>query len=210
MNRFRSVAILALLVVSFAGLSSCLSSSSSTAGAPKITTTTIPSSATIGAAYAGATINTSNGTLPLSYSIVSGALPIGLTLSTVNNQGTISGTPQRQSTGPYNFTVQVKDSNNPARTATQSYTITLSNPALPAVTCPTGNASPCVLPAGTVGVSYNATFTATGTGPFQWGSNGLPNGLFLNQTTGVLSGIPSQSGTNPLWRPLSPSLPRHN
>jgi hypothetical protein len=196
MNRFRSVAILALLVVSFAGLSSCLSSSTSTASAPKITTMTIPSTAIIGAAYAGATINTSNGTLPLSYSIVSGALPLGLVLGTSNNQGTISGTPQRQSTGPYPFTVQVKDSDNPARTSTQSYTITLSNPTLPAVTCPTGNASPCVLPAGTVGVSYNATFTATGTGPFTWGSTGVPLGLGLNPSTGVLSGIPSQSGTN--------------
>src|ERR1700728_2917301 len=141
MNRFRSVAILALVVVSLAGLSSCLSSGSTTGGgAPKITTTTIPSTATIGTAYAGATISTSGGTLPLSYSIASGALPLGLTLASVNNQGSITGTPGKQSTGPYAFTVQVKDSNNPARTSTQAYTITLSNPTVPSVQCPTGNA----------------------------------------------------------------------
>jgi len=196
MNRFRSIAILALVVVSVAGLSSCLSSSSSHAGAPKITTTTIPSTATIGTAYAGATISTSGGTLPLSYSIVSGALPLGLTLASVNNQGSITGTPGKQSTGPYAFTVQVKDSNNPARTSTQQYTITLSNPSLPAVTCPTGNTNPCVLPSGTVGTSYNATFTATGTGPFVWSVSNQPAGLNINPQSGVLSGTPRQWGTS--------------
>jgi len=197
MNRFRSVAILALVVVSLAGLSGCLSSGSTGGGGtPKITTTTIPATATIGAAYAGATISTTGGTVPLSYSIVSGALPAGLILSSVNNQGAISGTPQRQSTGAYPFTVQVKDSSNPARTATQSYTITVSAPAVPVVNAPSNSTPPCVLAPATAGTSYNAIFTATGTGPFTWFSPSAPSGLNMNQSTGVLSGIPLQVGTN--------------
>jgi Putative Ig domain len=200
MNRFRSVAILALLVVSFAGLSSCLSSSTSTASAPKITTMTIPSTATIGVPYPGATINTSNGTLPLSYSIVGGSLPLGLTLSSGNNQGSISGTPQAQSPIAYSFTVQVKDSNNPARTSTQQYTITLALPPAPTVLCPGTNpsANPCPLPSGTVGVSYpGVTFTASSTavGPFRWSpSLAIPAGLGLNTLTGVLGGTPASYG----------------
>jgi putative Ig domain-containing protein len=196
MERIRAVTLVALLCISLAVLSSCISSGS-TAKAPTITTMTIPSTATIGQAYAGATINTSGGTIPLTYTVVSGALPVGLGLNSNNNQGNISGTPGKQSTGPYTFTIQVKDSNNPARIATQQYTITLSNPAVPSVQCPTGNATPCVLPAGTAGVSYNATFTATGGSPFTWTATGLPSGLNLNPVTGILSGIPSQVGTIP-------------
>jgi Putative Ig domain len=197
MNRFRAFATVALVIISLVALSSCISSGGSTAGAPKITTTTIPSTATIGQAYAGATISTSGGTVPLTYSVVNGALPVGLILSSNNNQGTIAGIPGKQSTGAYTFTVQVQDSNNPARTASQQYTITLSNPAVPSVKCPTGNATPCVLMPGTAGVSYNATFTATGGGPFTWSQNGVPSGLNLNTATGILSGIPSQVGTIP-------------
>jgi hypothetical protein len=196
MERIRAVTLVALLCVSMAVLSSCVGSGPSTPGAPMITTTALsPATATIGQAYS-ATIATSGGTLPLSYSVISGNAPIGLTLSSNNNQGTLAGTPQKQSTGPYTFTVQVRDSNNPARTAMQQYTITLSNPAIPSVQCPTGSAIPCVLTAGTVGVSYNASFMASPQGSFMWFASGLPAGLTLNSSSGVLSGIPAQRGTN--------------
>src|SRR5580704_3725800 len=148
MERIRAVTLVALLCVSLVVLSNCVGSGPSSPAAPMITTTTLsPATATIGQAYS-ATIATSGGTLPLSYSVINGNAPIGLNLSSNNNQGTLAGTPQKQSTGPYTFTVQVKDSNNPARLATQQYTITLSNPAIPSVQCPTGNAIPCVLTAG--------------------------------------------------------------
>jgi len=196
MERIRAVTLVALLCVSLVVLSNCVGSGPSSPAAPMITTTTLsPATATIGQAYS-ATIATSGGTLPLSYSVINGNAPIGLNLSSNNNQGTLAGTPQKQSTGPYTFTVQVKDSNNPARLATQQYTITLSNPAIPSVQCPTGNAIPCVLTAGTVGVNYNASFMATPQGSFMWIASGLPAGLTLNSSSGVLSGIPAQSGTN--------------
>lgn len=50
------------------------------------------------------------------------------------------------------------------------------------------------LPPGTVGVEYNATLSATGgTSPYSWSipSGGLPTGLTLNQTNGVISGRPT-------------------
>jgi len=204
MERIRAVTLVALLCISLAVLSSCISSGGSTAKAPTITTMTIPSTATIGQAYAGATINTSGGTIPLSYSIVGGALPRGLTLTSSNNQATISGTPVAQSPVAYAFTVQVKDSNNPARTASQQYTITLALPPAPTALCPGANpnANPCPLPSGTVGVNYpGVTFAASSTavGPFQWstsGSGSVPFGLMLNPLTGVLSGTPASFGTN--------------
>ena len=53
------------------------------------------------------------------------------------------------------------------------------------------------LPPATTGVSYNATFTASGgTAPYRFtvASGQLPTGLVLGKT-GVLSGTPSQTGT---------------
>ena len=60
------------------------------------------------------------GTAPYSWSLLSGTLPSGLTLSA---SGQISGTPT--SPGTSNFTVQVTDSSVPSQTATQSLSITV-------------------------------------------------------------------------------------
>lgn len=89
MNRFRSMATVALLSIALGTLSGCVSSGTSSGGSPKITTTTIPSTATVGLAYAGATISTSGGTPPLSYSVSTGQLPPGIVLS---KTGAIAGT----------------------------------------------------------------------------------------------------------------------
>jgi Putative Ig domain len=194
MNRFRSVAILALVVVSLAGLSSCLSGGNSSGTGPTITTTTIPATATAGVAYAGATISSTGGTPPLSYSISSGQLPVHMTLSAA---GKISGTPQ--AAGTFMFVVQVQDSHNPPRTAVSpQFTITVSNPAPPAITCPgTLSGTTCQLPAvAALGNTVNATFTATGTGPFSWSEVGAPTSLMMVPTTGVLTGEATQPGAN--------------
>jgi hypothetical protein len=61
------------------------------------------------------------GTSPYTWSLVSGALPAGLTLSP---SGQISGTPT--TSGVSNFTIQVADSSVPVQTATQALSITVN------------------------------------------------------------------------------------
>jgi hypothetical protein len=84
-----------------------------------ITTTTLPGG-TVGQAYS-ASVMASGGTQPYTFSITRGSLPNGLSLSA---SGVISGTPT--STGTSRFTVQVKDSSNPALKATANLSITVS------------------------------------------------------------------------------------
>lgn len=55
------------------------------------------------------------------------------------------------------------------------------------------------LPAGTLGVAYTATLSATGgTSPYTWSitSGSLPAGLTLGSTTGVISGTPTAAGSS--------------
>lgn len=63
----------------------------------------------------------SSGTPPYTWSLTTGALPIGLTLNSSN--GVISGTPI--ATGIYTFGVEVKDSSSPQQSATANLSITI-------------------------------------------------------------------------------------
>jgi hypothetical protein len=53
------------------------------------------------------------------------------------------------------------------------------------------------LPSGLLGSTYNQTLIATGTTPITWSitSGSLPDGLSLNQSTGLISGTPKAVGT---------------
>ena len=66
-----------------------------------------------------ATLSASGGTSPYTWSIAGGSLPSGLTLNPAG--GTITGTPT--STGTNRFTVQVRDTGNPAQTTSNLFSI---------------------------------------------------------------------------------------
>jgi YVTN family beta-propeller protein len=141
---------------------------------------------TLGAPYA-ASIAAQGGTSPYQWSLASGSLPSGLTLATAT--GTITGTPG--SLGTSSFVATVSDASSPALTVSKSFTITVSPATLKVATAS--------LPAGTAGVSYQATLLAQGgTVPYlQWAveSGTLPPGLVLNGAAGTISGTPTSAGT---------------
>jgi hypothetical protein len=158
----------------------------STVPAVQITTTSVPAGQT-GTAYS-TTLAATGGTTPYSWSIGSGSLPAGLTLSSA---GTISGTPT--TTGSSTFTVKVTDSTTPtAKTATQSLSITISA-GVSSVQITTSS-----IPAGQVGVAYTTQLSASGgTTPYSWSlsSGALPAGMSLAGSTGMFSGTPTTSGS---------------
>jgi hypothetical protein len=152
-------------------------------GSILITSLTLPD-ATVTTPYSGQ-LTATGGSGSYSWNISSGTLTGGLTLNGAT--GLISGTPR--SAGTSRFTVTVTDSGNSNVTASLSY-ILQSN----AITIVT--ASP--LPTTTEGISFSQTFIATGgTTLYTWTipSGTLPKGLVLNQTTGILSGVPTVHGT---------------
>jgi hypothetical protein len=61
------------------------------------------------------------GTSPYTFSLISGALPSGLTLDAAN--GIIEGTPSSGTAGTYTFTIQATDSSSPALTAQRSFSL---------------------------------------------------------------------------------------
>ena len=65
---------------------------------------------------------------------------------------------------------------------------------------PTASTAPKITSApptatGTVGAAYNFTVTATGTAPITFSASGLPTGLTIAPTTGVISGTPTTAST---------------
>ncbi len=141
---------------------------------------TLPSPV-VGSAYSQQ-LSVTGGTTPFTYTLASGALPAGLTLSST---GLISGTPT--TAGNSSFTVRATDANG--ATATQDFMV-MTNPAL-AITQTT-------LPAAVLGTAYNQQITATGgVSPYTFAvTNGsLPAGLTLG-TTGAITGTPTAAGTS--------------
>lgn len=146
--------------------------------APTITTTTlnalnvsVPISQTLVA----------TGTTPLTWSVTSGSVPTGLTLSSA---GVLGGTPT--TTGSYSFTAQAL---NGFGSTTQSYSGTVGAAIAPTITTST-------LGTITASVAYSLTLSASGSVP-TWSvtSGSLPTGLSLNTSTGVISGTPTTTGS---------------
>jgi hypothetical protein len=155
-------------------------------GAPVVTTMSLPSG-NWGSPYS-ATVSATGGVAPFSWSISSGSLTTGLSLSpSTTNSVTISGTPGAQVNS--NFAIKVTDSTGAF--GTQALTISIGAP-LPLKVTTTS------LPNGALNVAYPAT-TLQATGgvpPFTWAlsSGALPTGLSLNPN-GTITGTPTVTGT---------------
>ena len=126
------------------------------------------------------------GTAPYTFAVTAGALPVGLSLS---SGGALTGTPT--AAGTFNFTVTATDSSTGTGpyAGTQSYSMTIAPPTIAV--------SPASLAAGTVGLAYSQTVTASGgTAGYTFAvtSGPLPAGLTLS-TGGVLSGTPTAGGS---------------
>jgi len=139
----------------------------------------------VGTAYSQ-TLSGTGGKSPYSsWTIISGALPAGLSLNA--GTGVISGTPTAAASPSTNFTVRVNDSYGCQGTEEISLQI-----------CPVITLSPTTLPTGTVASSYSETISASnGAAPYVYSisSGSLPAGLSLNASTGEISGTPSSPTT---------------
>jgi hypothetical protein len=125
------------------------------------------------------TLTTSGGTSQVTWSLGSGSLPYGVTLS---GAGVLSGTPTV--TGSFPFTAKATD--GAGGIATLPLTLVVN--AAPAVTTNSLNAAE-------QGVAFSQQLTATGgTAPLAWSAT-VPAGLMLS-ASGLLSGNPSAAGAN--------------
>jgi hypothetical protein len=150
---------------------------------PSVTTTSLPG-ITAGGVYNTA-LQVSGGVSPYSWSINSGSLPTGLSLS---SDGTISGTSCTGSTSK--FTVQVADSATPPLTGSAPLSISVTVVPL--------SISTTSLPNGVTDTIYNQQVqVAGGVSPYTWSvaSGSLPTWASLNSTTGSIAGIPGTTGT---------------
>ena len=130
-------------------------------GGPLSITTSALANGTVGAAYTQ-TLTATGGTLPYTWTLVSGALPAGLTLSST---GTISGTPTTATTA--NFTVQVRDAAQ--ATAQRAFSITTATAAAPYDSQFVSQTVPTSVQPGQV-FTVNMKFLNTGSQPWATGT----------------------------------------
>jgi large repetitive protein len=134
---------------------------------------------TVGVPYPSTTVTATGGSGSNAFSAT--GLPAGMSITA---GGVLSGTPTAQ--GLFNATVIVTDSFRDV--ATQGYDFTI-NPG------PSVNAG--TLPNWTTGRTYPGT-AVTGTGgttPYAWSAANLPANMGIDPVTGVVSGVPSSTGT---------------
>ena len=146
-----------------------------------ISATALPSG-NVGFNYSHTFVAT-GGKLPYNWSLISGALPPGVTLVSA---GALFGIPT--ASGGFNFAIQVTDALQV--TASSALSITVA-PQLQIT-------SPAALPSATMATPYNRTLTASGgTPPYVWSVAGgaLPTGLSLNASSGTINGVPGAAGS---------------
>ena len=150
--------------------------------APVITSTTLNT------VYSGASFSqqfTATGATPITWSVSSGSLPPGLTLS---GSGLLAGTPTATSS-TFSFVVQASNGFPP--NATLPFTSVPVVPAVPVITTTT-------LAGARQGTNGTWSLATTGQPTITWAlqpGSTLPSGLSLDTTHGIISGQPASSGS---------------
>src|SRR5207248_4378318 len=137
---------------------------------PPVITSSLTATGQVAVAFSY-TITATNS--PTSYNAA--GLPTGLSVNT--STGLISGTPT--AAGTYSVTISAT---NAGGMGTATLTITI-NPAPPVITS-------SLTATGQVGVAFSYTISASNS-PTSYNAAGLPTGLSVNTSTGVISGIPA-------------------
>jgi endoglucanase len=152
--------------------------------APALSISTLAlANGTVGSAYSQ-TFTATGGSGPYSWSLASGILPAGLTLSSA---GILSGTPTAVVTS--SFTLQVKDATSV--TITRAYSLAVGAGAV--IVAPVISSSATA--SGVVGSSFSYQITASNN-PTSYAATGLPSGLAVNAVSGLISGTPTAAATS--------------
>ena len=147
---------------------------------------TQPPAATVGVAYQ-TTFTALGGKPPYTWSVGSGIVPPGLSLDP--RSGTLSGTPTTK--GVFGLGIKVTDAANAS--ATQTFTFRANAASL--------QIAPQAIPGGVINAPYSTGLTASGgTAPYIWSlsAGSLPSGFSIDSGTGIISGTPTQTGTDPI------------
>lgn len=154
-----------------------------TGAGPRIIVSSLPAG-TLNQPF-NASLTGQGGTPPFTFTVLSGALPAGLTL---NLNGTITGTPT--ASGLFPVTIRIGDANSQSSQA--DLFIRINSGAL--------NITTSSAPDGFVNNAYTFTFTSAGGAPpttYSLLSGTLPAGLTLS-AAGTLSGTPTAAGSYPV------------
>jgi hypothetical protein len=145
---------------------------------PPVITSPLTATGQVGVAFSYTITATNN---PSSFDAL--GLPAGLTVNT--STGVISGTPAAGSDAgsPYSVTISAT---NAGGTGSATLILTI-NPPTPVITSP-------LTATGQVGVAFSYQITATNN-PTSFNASGLPAGLSVNTSTGLISGTPTTAGT---------------
>jgi hypothetical protein len=171
------------LIVSGCQLSQQQGSMPSPSGSPSPSASPVPlaiitatfHTGEVGIDYSPVTLVATGGVSPYTWSLTTGAMPAGLTIS---DNGTVAGTPK--SAGTFRFTLQVADSTGGTAKVAKTFVIARALKATLAPAC----AAQCLVEVGCANVCGKFGTLTGGVAPFTYTSLGnLPAGLHLSGLT---------------------------